>query len=405
MVIIRTDRLKTYSLLSVALLISSGPLIAANIPAIEKEFPTVNPTHVGLLTTIPSLFVILGILIANRLELWFGKKRTILIGLGVVFLAGVFPVLKHDIFSFLFISRCFFGLGIGLFNRLIIQMISDIFQEDPRRKATVIGLESAFEGLGGICLTLIVGQLLKINWYTSFLIYALALPIFLGFFLFVPDDKKQRAKRKAEPNTTVSDSPDEVGSYGSVIGYGILLFLIVTFFINYNIQITPLLLEKHIGNATIGSNNLAFIGLGAFIAGFSFGRIFQLLKDYIMPVALLLLAISIYITTISESILLTTFCSMTIGFSFRCMMPYLFHTFTQKSEKVAKLGTTMVLVAYNIGATLSPYEGIVFSKLLHVHTVQSLFRSSSIVIFLISIIVWGVVFKKAKMNKVQQRSI
>jgi hypothetical protein len=171
------DRLKIYSLLSVALLISSGPLISANIPAIEKEFTTVNPTHVGLLITTPSLFVILGILVANRLELWIGKKRTILIGLT---------------------------------------------------------------------------------------------------------------------------------------------------------QVTPLLLEKHIGNATVGSNNLAFIGLGAFIAGFSFGRIFQLLKVYIMPVALLFLGISIYITTISESIVLTTFCSMAIGFSFRCMMPYLFHTFTQQ---------------------------------------------------------------------------
>ncbi|ULT54517.1 MFS transporter [Neobacillus drentensis] len=401
--IIRLDRLKIYSLLSVALLISSGPLIAANIPAIEKEFPTVNPTHVGLLTTIPSLFVILGILVANRLELWIGKKRTILIGLALVFLAGVFPVLKHNIFSFLFLSRCFFGLGIGLFNRLIIQMISDIFQDDSRRKAAVIGLESAFEGLGGICLTFIVGQLLKINWHTSFLIYALALPIFLGFLFFVPNDKKME-KRKAEPRETVSDSPNDVGSYRSVYGYGILLFVIVTIFINYNIQVTSLLLEKHIGNATIGSNNLAFIGLGAFIAGFSFGRIFQLLKDYIMPVALLFLGVSIYITTISESIVLTTFCSMAIGFSFRCMMPYLFHTFTQQSKKVAKLGTTMVLVAYNIGATLSPYEGTVLSKLFHVHTVQSLFLSSSIIIILISLIVLGVVLKKEKMSKVQQRS-
>ncbi|WP_218936526.1 MFS transporter [Bacillus sp. AFS073361] len=404
MVNIRMDRLKIYSLLSVALLISSGPLIAANIPAIEKEFPTVNPTHVGLLTTIPSLFVILGILVANRLELWIGKKRTILIGLMLVFFAGVFPVLKHDTFSFLFLSRCFFGLGIGLFNRLIIQMISDIFQDDPRRKAAVIGLESAFEGLGGICLTFIVGQLLKINWYTSFLIYTLALPIFLGFLFFVPNDKKKMAKRKAELKGTESDSPNDVGSYRSVFGYGILLFVIVTIFINYNIQVTPLLLEKHIGNATIGSNNLAFIGLGAFIAGFSFGRIFQLLKDYIMPVALLFLGISIYITTISESIVLTTFCSMAIGFSFRCLMPYLFHTFTQQSKKMAKLGTTMVLVAYNIGATLSPYEGTVVSKLLNFHTVQSLFLSNSIIIILISLIVLGVVLKKAKMSKVQQRS-
>lgn len=55
----RIDKVKTNSLLSVALLISSGPAIAANIPAISKEFPTINSTHVGLLTTIPSLFVVL----------------------------------------------------------------------------------------------------------------------------------------------------------------------------------------------------------------------------------------------------------------------------------------------------------------------------------------------------------
>ncbi|MDA7027631.1 MFS transporter [Bacillus sp. CLL-7-23] len=394
-------RLKIYSLLSVALLISSGPLIAANIPAIAKEFPEVNSTHVGLLTTIPSLFIIIGVLIANHLELWIGKKKTILIGLGLVFVSGVFPVLKHDIFSLLFLSRCFFGLGIGLFNRLVIQMISDIFQDDPRKKATVIGLESAFEGLGGICLTILVGQLLKINWYTSFLIYTLALPIFIGFFFFVPDDKKkQSGKRKSEPNKTVSDNPDNIVSYRLVISYGILLFVIVTIFINYNIQVTPLLLEKQIGNATIGSNNLAFIGLGALIAGFLFGRIFDLLKNYMMPVALLLMGSSMFITAISESILLTTCCSMVIGFSFRCIMPFLLHTFTQQSEKIGNLGTTMVLVAYNIGATLAPYEGIVFSKLLHIHTVQSLFLASSFVIFLISItIVLGVVFtNKAKSN-------
>lgn len=398
------NRLKTYSLLSVALLIPSGPLIAANIPAIAKEFPKINPTHIGLLTTIPSLFVILGVLIANHLELWIGKKKTILIGLGIVFLAGTFPVLKHDNLPLLFLSRCFLGLGIGLFNRLIIQMISDTF-DNPRKKATVIGLESAFEGLSGICLTFLVGQLLKINWYTSFLIYALAFPISLVFLFFIPDDRKQMSKRKEEPYKPASGNPTNIGSYRSIIGYGIFLFVIVTIFMNYNIQITPLLLEKHIGNATTGSNNLAFIGLGVLIAGFLFGRIFQLLKGYIMPVTLLLLGISLYVTTISESILLTTFCSIVVGFSFRCIMPYLLHTFTQQTAKIARFGTTTVLVAYNIGATLSPYEGTVFSKTLQVNTIQSLFIASSIVIFLIFAINLCMVFIKEKSNKTHQRSI
>ncbi|MFL0498377.1 MFS transporter [Priestia megaterium] len=191
------EKLRLYSLLSVALLISSGPAIAANIPAIAKEFTYIDPTHVGLLTTIPSLFVVLGVLIGNRLELWIGKKKTILTGLGLVFLSGIVPALKHDIFSLLFFSRCIFGLGIGSFNRLIIQMISDLYQNNPRKRAKVIGMESSFEGLGGICLTLLVGQLLKINWHTSFFVYALALPIFLAFFFFIPDDKTQFENKHA----------------------------------------------------------------------------------------------------------------------------------------------------------------------------------------------------------------
>ncbi|MGG3575158.1 MFS transporter [Bacillus gobiensis] len=387
--------------LEAALLISSGPAIAANIPAITKEFSTINPTHVGLLTTIPSLFVILGVLIGNRLELWIGKKKTILIGLGLVFFSGIFPALKHDIFSLLFLSRCIFGIGIGLFNRLIIQMISDLYQNDLDKRAKVIGMESSFEGLGGICMTILVGQLLKISWHTSFFVYALALPIFLAFFFFVPDDKKQIEKRKVEEKITISDSLNDRRTYRLMIGYGILLFVIVTFFINYNIQITPLILEKNIGSATNGSNMIAFIGLGAFIAGFAFGKAFQLLQYYIMPTSLLLLGVFMYVTTISESILLTTFCSMVIGFSFRSIMPFLLHTFTQQIAKMATFGTTIVLVSYNIGATLSPYEGSLFSQLLHVNAVQSVIFANSIFIFLISIIGFGVVFVKGKMNKAQ----
>lgn len=390
-----------YSLLSVALLIASGPLIAANIPAISKEFTNVNPTYVGLLTTIPSFFLILGVLIANRLDHRLGKKKTILIGLGLVFIGGTFPVLKHNIFSLLFLSRCVFGLGIGFFNRLIIQMISDLYENNPQKKANVIGLESAFEGLGGITLTIIVGQLLKINWYTSFLIYALALPIFLAFLFFVPDDKKQ-TEGKDEQMTILSNSKNEKISYRSIFGYGILLFMVVTIFINYNIQVTPLILEKHIGTATNGSNTMAFIGIGVFIAGFLFGRIFRIVKDYILPTALILFALAIYVATISHSIIITMMCSLAIGFSFRCIMPYFLHTFTQQNKKTAKLGTTMVLIAYNIGATLSPYEGEGIRRLFHFQSVKPLFITNSIILLIISVIALEIVFISRKKNKMNQ---
>lgn len=181
-----------------------------------------------------------------------------------------------------------------------------------------------------------------------------------------------------------------------IIGFGILLFVIVTLFINYNIQITPLIMEKNIGNATNGSNMIAFIGLGAFIAGFSFGKLYKLLRHYIVPLAILFLGVSMFMTTISQSIVLTTFCSMVIGFSFRCIMPYLLHTFTQQIANMAKLGTTIVLVAYNLGATLSPYEGTLVRQLFHAPSIQSLVFTNAMILLLIAITGFSVVYVNQK---------
>ncbi len=68
---------------------------------------------------------------------------------------------------------------------------------------------------------------------------------------------------------------------------GVLLFLIVVLFINYNLQITPLLLEKGIGDATEGSNMIAAIATGAFIAGNAFGLIYSRLHRWLLPIAAL----------------------------------------------------------------------------------------------------------------------
>ncbi|MNI54756.1 hypothetical protein D3C73_1096670 [compost metagenome] len=155
-------------------------------------------------------------------------------------------------------------------------------------------------------------------------------------------------------------------------------------------------MEKNIGNATNGSNMIAFIGLGAFIAGFSFGKLYKLLGNYIVPLAILLLGVSMFVTTISQSIILTTFCSMVIGFSFRCIMPYLLHTFTQQIAKTAKLGTTIVLVAYNLGATLSPYEGTLIRQLFYIPSVQSLVSTNAVILLLLAITGFGVAYVNQK---------
>uniref|UniRef100_UPI00403FB28F MFS transporter n=1 Tax=Candidatus Enterococcus willemsii TaxID=1857215 RepID=UPI00403FB28F len=343
--------IKLFALLSVALVVNSAPAISANIPAITQSFPEVSAVYVGLLTTIPSLFLVMGVFLTSIIEKQIGRKYTMLTGLVMVGIFGTLPAWYQGSFVVLFLSRCLLGLGIGLFNRLLIEMISQLFQSDNRKKAKALGLESACEGLGGIFMTIMVGQLIKLSWEMSFLVYAFAIVSWIFVFVFIPNEKNT-------PQNSMTDSTDSNLSKArkmKSILLGLVLFAIVLLFINYNLQITPLLLEQGIGDATNGSNMIAAIATGAFIAGNFFGVVYSYLNRWLLPIAAMLAGLSVFLTSLSNSVLFTLFCSLMLGFAFRNIMPYFMHTFTSGGENVAKFGTTVVLVAYNLGATLAPY--------------------------------------------------
>ncbi|MCC0782638.1 MFS transporter [Clostridioides sp. ES-S-0108-01] len=343
--------MKLIALLSVALIVNSAPAISANNPAIIQSFPYVSPVYVGLLTTIPSLFLVIGVFLTSLIENRIGKKYTIITGLIIVGIFGTLPAWYQGSFFILFLSRCLLGLGIGLFNRLLIQMISSLYQKDTRNKAKALGLESACEGLGGIIMTISVGQLIKINWSISFIVYGFAIVSLIFVAIFIPNQRLNLVNTE-EIDTQVSVSKER---RTKSILLGFILFCIVLLFINYNLQITPLLIERSIGNATNGSNMIAAIAAGAFIAGNLFGVTYMYLKRWLLPIAAFIAGISIFLTNLSSSIIFILICSLILGFAFRNIMPYFMHTFTTGGEEVAKFGTTVVLVAYNLGATLAPY--------------------------------------------------
>ncbi|MEE9754142.1 MFS transporter [Listeria seeligeri] len=343
--------MKLLALLSVALIVNSAPAISANIPAITQSFNKVDPVYVGLLTTVPSLFLIVGVFLTSVIEKMIGRKFTIILGLVIVGFFGTLPAWFQGSFLVLFLSRCLLGLGIGLFNRLLIQMISSLYQSDTGKKAKALGLESACEGLGGIIMTIGVGQLIKISWTSSFWVYSFAIVSLIFVAIFIPNQRVQITSTEEKIQSSTISNKRKTRS----IILGFVLFYIVLLFINYNLQITPLLIEQDIGDATNGSNMIAAIGAGAFIAGNLFGRTYAYLKGWLLPIATFTAGLSIFFTSISTSLIFTLVCSLVLGFSFRNIMPYFMHILTTGGEKVAKFGATIVLVAYNLGATLSPY--------------------------------------------------
>lgn len=153
--------LKKLALLSSSFVVVSGGAIAVNVPAIAQDFPEIPLPLVESLTTMPSLFLIVSVLLSHAIAKKVGYKRTVLVGLATVLVSGLVPVFVHH-FWIIFLSRALFGFGIGLFNSLLVSFIRHFYEGAER--AAMIGLQSAFEGIGGMTISFLVGQLLKIDW-------------------------------------------------------------------------------------------------------------------------------------------------------------------------------------------------------------------------------------------------
>ncbi|MGM0217314.1 MFS transporter [Enterococcus sp. AZ126] len=379
------NKVTKLSLLSVSLLVVSGGAIAANIPAIMMAYPTIDPTLIELITTIPSLFIILTVPFSYKVTKKFGYKHSVQIGIGIVLIAGIMPAFIPS-FWLLFFSRIVFGIGIGLFNPLLFSLAGKLYQ--GKELSSVIGFQSAFEGIGGMIITFTVGQLLVMNWRSSFLAYLFALPIFLLFTWFVPDVSIEKQENRNEPENQKVNS--------STYGYIALLILVVTIYMSVTVKITSLLLEKGFGNATDGSNLMALVGLGAMTAGMLFGTIVTITKQWTLPISFLTLGISMFMIAFSQNLVSISFAVLICGFSFRTFIPYLFNEVNQDTKGNSEKSTSLLLIGFNIGAAFAPISISILGNILSLNENTDIFIAEGSIMILLSLgTLFSIVRKKA----------
>lgn len=382
------NKLTKFSLLSVSLLVVSGGAIAANIPAIMTAYPTIDPTLVELITTIPSLFIILTVPFSHIFAKKIGYKLSVQLGIGIVLGAGIIPVFAQS-FWFLFFSRILFGIGIGLFNPLLFSLAGKMYQ--GKELSSVIGFQSAFEGIGGMIITFTVGQLLIMNWRSSFLAYLLALPVLLLFTGFVPDVALEKEENKSKTvNQTITPS---------TYGYIALLIIVVTIYMSVTVKITSLLLEKGFGNATDGSNLIALVGLGAMTAGASFGSIVTITKKWTLPLSFIVLSFSMFMIAYSQNLVSISFAVLLCGFSFRTFIPYLFNEVNQDSNGNSEKSTSLLLIGFNIGAAFAPISISLLGNILPSKENTDIFMAEGMIMILLAFCtVISTITKKQKNN-------
>ena len=333
-----------FSLLSISILLMSHLAISPVIPNLYNFYHTNNP-NIGLasvesLATIPAMMITIFVLLSNGVIKLIGKKNTVLLGLILIFIFGIVPTFTTN-FKVVLISRLLLGAGIGLFNSLSISMISDFFDEEHR--GTMIGLRTAFLNIGKALTTFISGYLLIYGIQYTFLVYALALPIFIIFLLFVPNAENVNNKKVS------------IKFHKETILLTLLTFLVGISYMGATIKIPTLLAEKYHYQPDVARNLLTILALSGILSGVIFGILVKRFKNLTLPIMLSFMTVGSILFTLTNNIVIFYVAAIFIGISFVGTMSFNFFYISKELEnKFINFATSVILVGGNIGVILTP---------------------------------------------------
>lgn len=380
-----------FALLSASLLVGSAAAINANIPAMAQHFKDVPLSMVEMLTTIPSLFLMISVFISTFIAKRLGYKQTIMLGLAIVMISGLIP-LWIDNFIMILMSRGALGFGIGLFNSLLVSMINYFYE--PQMRSSMYGLQSAFEGAGGIFITFLAGQLLKINWQAPFIAYGIAIPVFFIYLKYVPKVETKDMEENTELQTQQANQKNS--SFLPVLSYVILIFIAAMLYMIMGIKIASLMNEVGYGTASDASFVIIVLSLGGISAGLFFGKILKILKQYTTTIGLLLLSLAMLILGMSQHLIMTFIGGFLIGFGFKIFMPSLIDKINNSNIPHKNLATSLLLVGFNLGVFISPYGSVLIQNLIGTENLPILFITNALFFMILSSLTFLITTIKSK---------
>lgn len=358
------------AILSGSILVASAAAITANIPSMAAAMPSQSIESVEMLTTISSLFLMFAVLMSNFIAKKIGYKQTIMTGLCIVAVAGVLPAIVGDFYVIL-ISRAFLGFGIGLFNSLLVVMVNYFYEGNER--STVFGLQSACEGLGGVAVTFIAGQLMSISWQAPFYAYLIAIPSVFLFGYFVPKVETTFILEKTEGTVEYEIKKNLSNKVLMIFGYVGLIFIIAILYMTMGIKTAALMLNSGYANLQDASLVFVFVGIGAVFSGLLFGRVLLCLRKYTLLVAFSCMAVSMFLIGISNHTVFTVLGGFLLGFGFRITMPYLINSINTSDIPNKSLVTALLLVGYNLGVFITPYVSLFVQNSMKINNLRELF--------------------------------
>ncbi len=337
----KINKVTPWAVLSISLILTSGMAINGTLPLIKEQL-SLTQTQSELLSTIPSLTVLLVVLLSTLIVEKIGMKKTVLLGLSLVAIGGTLPVIVSNNYIALLISRLILGAGLGCYNSSAVNCINELFT--GRQRTSLLGMRNSMESIGLMFLTFVAGILITSGWQYSYLIYLSSIPIAVFFYLFVPDIEKNKGSKKV--GIKISFLPVFAVFFAS---------LMVMNSIAIAVRFPALAVELKGANYNT-SNFLAMMPVLGIVAGFLFQEITSLLNYRILYLAIFVNILANFLIAISsESILLLVTGLFISSIPVAWVLPYLFnHLEELAGESDPKILTSFIFLGCNFGVLIAP---------------------------------------------------
>ncbi len=319
--------------------------------AIATElYPDLPYTSVLLVSTISSLLMIPGSLVAGAALGKVKFKTMALISMGGIIIFGMLPYFIRPltaVYVFRGIVGFCIGLGFPLQSTLALQLFND--KERPR----ALGFATVSLSVGSIVFMVVSGMLADQNAAYPYLFHAILLiPLILVLTLL----KEPSAEDKVE---TV-EAPSQVPETGKMPPYAIFtaFMFAVVFFAFYPVllNMSSVCANENIGGATVAGILLALYTVGNCIGGFIFEPLHRFAGKLVVPIGLVFWILGTACFAFGHSVPLIIIGVLLSGTAVQTVWPGTVNTY---SEYVPKNKQSMAVAIFvsgmNIGCFLTTY--------------------------------------------------
>ena len=219
--------------ISVSALIYLGNFVSPVVSSISAEYPDVSESAIKMLTTIPSLMMVVMSLVSGGLTSRYTIKKIVVFASVFALVGGMMPVF-WDGMAFMIASRVIFGIGYGLIFPMASAIVNQLFTGKQRDR--LMGIRAGVGALIGAFFSSVAGVVGMINWRYAFACTAVVIPIALLIAWKCPENGLSKSPSKGSEK--VKEKKLTTLTYVIYAGLSIFNMLMVTFVTNLSLVIS-----------------------------------------------------------------------------------------------------------------------------------------------------------------------